>query len=84
MGMSSTPRPAHHIAKMTSKNQLTLPAAVVAALGHPSHFRVQLAQGALILFPGRVTSDDEVCARLKRGGMAEEAVEQVRAALERR
>lgn len=70
-----------HIAKLTSKNQLTLPASVVAALGHPSHFRVQVTQGALILFPARLASDEEVLARLTRKGMDAETVEQVREAL---
>lgn len=70
-----------HIAKLTAKNQLTLPAAVVAALGHPSHFRVQVADGALVLFPARLASDEEVCARLTRRGMAPEVVEEVRGAL---
>lgn len=41
------------MAKLTSKNQLMLPAAVVAALGHPSHFRVQVHEGVLLLWPGR-------------------------------
>ena len=69
------------IAKLTSKNQLTLPAQVVAALGHPSHFRVQVTQGALILFPARLASDEEVLARLTRKGLDAETVEQVREAL---
>lgn len=41
------------MAKLTSKNQLTLPASVVEALGRPSHFRVQVHEGVLLLWPGR-------------------------------
>lgn len=69
------------IAKLTSKNQLTLPAAIVAELGHPSHFRVQVTQGALILFPARLASDEEVLARLTQDGMDATTVQQVRDAL---
>jgi len=49
-------------AKLTSKNQLTLPRRVVEALGWPTHFRVQVVQGALVLWPGRVVTADQVPA----------------------
>ncbi|PHK96995.1 hypothetical protein CR162_01100 [Pseudoroseomonas rhizosphaerae] len=57
------------LAKLTSKNQLTLPRAVVAALGHPSHFRVQLHAGALVLWPGRVVTvlDEPEAAMMLEG-----------------
>ena len=45
------------LAKMTSKNQLTVPKWAVEALGSPSHFRVQVCDGVLILWPGQL-----VCA----------------------
>jgi len=45
------------MAKLTSKNQLTLPKAVVEALGSPRHFRIQVHDGVLLLWPGRL-----VCA----------------------
>ncbi len=44
------------LAKLTAKNQLTLPKRVVEALDHPTHFEVQVHRGALILWPGRVVS----------------------------
>ena len=47
------------LAKLTTKNQLTLPKSVVAALDHPTHFRVQVSEGALILWPGRLVSLDQ-------------------------
>jgi len=56
-------------AKLTSKNQLTLPKRVVEALGCPTHFRVQVVQGALVLWPGRVVTGDQ----LGRGGDAGES-----------
>ncbi|MDB5369399.1 MAG: Toxin-antitoxin system, antitoxin component, AbrB domain protein [Roseomonas sp.] len=42
------------MAKMTSKNQLTLPRAAVEALGHPTHFRVQVHDGVLLLWPAKL------------------------------
>jgi hypothetical protein len=45
------------MAKLTSKNQLTLPRSVVEELGHPTHFRAQVHNGVLLLWPGRL-----VCA----------------------
>lgn len=42
------------LAKLTSKNQLTLPKALVEALGMPTYFRVQLHDGVLLLWPGRL------------------------------
>jgi hypothetical protein len=65
-----------HTAKLTSKNQLTLPKAAVEALGRPTQFRVVVAQGNLVLIPARLTSAEEVCATLARGGMAPEQVDQ--------
>lgn len=47
------------LAKLTSKNQLTLPKAVVEALDHPTHFRVQVSEGALILWPGALVTHDQ-------------------------
>jgi hypothetical protein len=47
---------AMRMAKMTSKNQLTLPKAVVEALGSPTHFRVQVHDGVLLLWPGALVS----------------------------
>lgn len=44
------------MAKMTSKNQLTLPKAVVEVLGAPTHFRVQVHDGVLLLWPGKLVS----------------------------
>ena len=46
-------------AKLTSKNQLTLPKRVVEALGWPTHFRVQVEQGVLVLWPGRVVTGEQ-------------------------
>jgi hypothetical protein len=44
------------VAKLTSKNQLTLPQRIVEQLNRPTHFEGVVAQGALCLWPGRVVS----------------------------
>jgi hypothetical protein len=54
--------PAATVAKLTSKNQLTLPKRIVAALDWPTHFSVQVArdptsdEDVLILWPRRLVS----------------------------
>ena len=37
------------LAKLTSKNQLTLPKQVITALGHPTHFEVAVEGDRLVL-----------------------------------
>ena len=44
------------LAKLTAKNQLTLPRRIIERLDNPTHFEVIVSQGALILFPGRIIS----------------------------
>jgi hypothetical protein len=44
------------LARLTSKNQLTLPKHIVDALDRPTHFESIVAKGALCLWPGRVIS----------------------------
>lgn len=41
------------LAKLTSKNQLTLPTAVVAAMGAAEYFQVQVLRGRIVLTPVR-------------------------------
>lgn len=48
------PRP--HLAKLTSKNQLTLPDWAVAQTDHPTHYQIYVCDGVLMLFPGRIVS----------------------------
>jgi hypothetical protein len=44
------------LARLTSKNQLTLPKHIVDALDQPTHFEGVVSKGALCLWPGRVIS----------------------------
>ena len=52
------------LAKMTSKNQLTLPESVTDALGPVEYFGVQTKNGQIILTPVRIQRADAVRAKL--------------------
>ena len=52
------------LAKMTSKNQLTLPKAVTNAVGSAEYFDVQARDGQIILTPVRIQRADAVRAKL--------------------
>ena len=52
------------LAKMTTKNQLTLPKSVTNALGQVEYFDVQTRNGQIILTPVRIQRADAVRAKL--------------------
>ncbi|MBW8369986.1 MAG: AbrB/MazE/SpoVT family DNA-binding domain-containing protein [Thiobacillus sp.] len=52
------------LAKMTAKNQLTLPKSVTNALGQVEYFEVQAKDGQIILTPVRIQRADAVRAKL--------------------
>jgi hypothetical protein len=52
------------LAKITSKNQLTLPKSVTQALGPVQYFEVQEKAGQIILTPVRIQRGDAVRAKL--------------------
>ena len=52
------------LAKLTSKNQLTLPRAATAAVGAAEYFDVQTRDGQIILTPVRIQRADAVRAKL--------------------
>ena len=52
------------LAKMTSKNQLTLPKSVTEELGTPEYFDVEIRGGQLVLTPVRIQRADAVRAKL--------------------
>ena len=52
------------LAKMTAKNQLTLPKSVTNALGKVEYFDVQTKDGQVILTPVRIQRADAVRAKL--------------------
>jgi hypothetical protein len=52
------------LAKLTSKNQLTLPKAVTSAVGPSEYFDVQARDGQIILTPVRIQRADAVRSKL--------------------
>ena len=52
------------LAKLTAKNQLTLPKSVTNALGEVEYFDVQTKDGQVILTPVRIQRADAVRAKL--------------------
>lgn len=52
------------LAKITAKNQLTLPKALVQAVGASDYFDVEARDGQLILTPVRIQRGDAVRAKL--------------------
>ena len=52
------------LAKITAKNQLTLPKAVTKALGPVEYFDVQAKDGQIVLTPVRIQRADAVRAKL--------------------
>lgn len=62
------------LAKLTSKNQLTLPKAVTQALGAVEYFDVQTRDGQIVLTPVRVQRSDAVRAKLAELGISSDDV----------
>jgi bifunctional DNA-binding transcriptional regulator/antitoxin component of YhaV-PrlF toxin-antitoxin module len=65
------------LAKLTSKNQLTLPKRALEALGAevtPTHFQVDVEDGRIVLTPARIGSADAVRRKLADLGLTEEDV----------
>lgn len=52
------------LAKITAKNQLTLPKAITNAVGPAEYFDVQTRDGQIILTPVRIQRADAVRAKL--------------------
>jgi hypothetical protein len=59
------------LAKITSKNQLTLPKAVMAVVGAAEYFDVEVHQGQIVLTPVRIQRGDAVRAKLAALGLAD-------------
>ncbi len=62
------------LAKMTSKNQLTLPKALIAQVGTPEYFEVEARNGQLVLIPVRIQRGDAICAKLAELALTESDV----------
>ena len=59
------------LAKMTAKNQLTLPKALVAEVGATDYFDVEARNGQLVLTPVRIQRGDVVRAKLAELNLSE-------------
>ena len=52
------------LAKLTTKNQLTLPKSITAAIGAVEYFDVEARDGQIILTPVRIQRGDALRAKL--------------------
>ena len=62
------------LAKVTSKNQLTLPKSVTNAVGPAEYFDVEARDGQIILTPVRIQRADAVRAKLAALELSEQGV----------
>ena len=62
------------LAKLTSKNQLTLPKSAVEAVAAAEYFDVEVRDGQIVLTPVRIQRGDAVRAKLAELGLADSDV----------
>jgi hypothetical protein len=62
------------LAKLTSKNQLTLPKAAVSAVGESEYFDVEVRQGQIVLTPVRIQRGDAIRAKLDELGITDQDI----------
>jgi hypothetical protein len=62
------------LAKMTAKNQLTLPKAITAAVDSSEYFEVEARNGQIVLTPVRIQRGDALRAKLAELGLGEQDV----------
>jgi len=62
------------LAKLTSKNQITLPKAAVSALDMSEYFDVAVESGRIVLTPVRVQQAQAVRRKLEELGITEQDV----------
>lgn len=62
------------LAKLTSKNQLTLPKSITTAIGAVEYFDVEASNGRIVLTPVRIQRGDAVRAKLAELGMREQDI----------
>jgi hypothetical protein len=63
------------LAKLTSKNQLTLPKAVIGQFPGARYFEVRVEKGRIVLLPAKVTSLEGVWGKIESLGITEKDVE---------
>jgi hypothetical protein len=62
------------LAKMTSKNQLTLPKSITDAVGAAEYFDVEAHNGQIVLTPVRIQRSDAVRAKLAELDLLEQDI----------
>lgn len=62
------------LAKMTSKNQITLPKSITAAVGTAEYFDVETRNGQIVLTPVRIQRGDAVRAKLAELNLQEQDI----------
>lgn len=62
------------LAKITCKNQLTLPKSIVESVSKAEYFEVEVRTGQIILTPVRVQRGDAVRAKLAELGIGDEDI----------
>ncbi len=62
------------LAKITSKNQLTLPKSIVQSVGKAEYFDVEVENGRVILTPVLIQKADAVRAKLEALDIKEEDI----------
>ncbi|ARP79561.1 AbrB family transcriptional regulator [Bordetella genomosp. 8] len=63
------------LAKITSKNQITLPKAIVAGIDAAEYFDVSVENGRIVLTPVRVQRAQAVREKLEQLGITEQDIE---------
>jgi hypothetical protein len=63
------------LAKKTSKNQITLPKAIISRFPNVEYFDVREEDGRIVLLPVHLSRADEVRAKLEALGISEGDVE---------
>lgn len=62
------------LAKITAKNQLTLPKSITASIGPAEYFDVEARNGQIILTPVRIQRGDAVRAKLAELDLQEQDI----------
>lgn len=63
------------LAKLTSKNQITLPKAVVSEVAAAEYFEVAVENGRIVLTPVRIQQAQAVRDKLQQLGISEQDVQ---------
>lgn len=62
------------LAKLTSKNQLTLPKRITNQIGAVEYFDIKVENGQIVLTPVKIQRTDEVRAKLAQLDITEEDI----------